>query len=173
MLIYRCTAKWSQYIYVHIHTHIIYTHICMPAQLLRSCPTLPPDGPLPARLLCPWDFPGKNMGVGCHALLQEIFLTHWLNLHLLHCRWILYHWAVGTHIYAEIYIYIYISSVQFSHSVMWKASLSITHYWSLFKLISIMSVMPSNHLILCRPLLLPPSIFPWSYMYINTLGLLS
>ena len=29
----------------------------------------------PARLLCPWDTPGKNTGVGCHALLREIFLT--------------------------------------------------------------------------------------------------
>ena len=40
------------------------------------------------------------------------------------------------------------------------ASLSITNSWSLLKLISIESVMPSNHLILCRPLLLLPSIFP-------------
>ena len=39
-------------------------------------------------------------------------------------------------------------------------SLSITNSWSLLKLISIVLVMPSNHLILCRPLLLPPSIFP-------------
>ena len=41
-------------------------------------------------------FPGKNTGVGCHALLQGIILTQGLNLHLLHlvhCRWILYHWA--------------------------------------------------------------------------------
>jgi len=29
----------------------------------------------PARLLCPWDSPGKNTGMGCHFLLQEIFLT--------------------------------------------------------------------------------------------------
>ena len=29
----------------------------------------------PPRLLCPWDFPGKNTGVGCHFLLQGIFLT--------------------------------------------------------------------------------------------------
>ena len=29
----------------------------------------------PARLLCPWDFPGKNTGVGCHFLLQGIFPT--------------------------------------------------------------------------------------------------
>ena len=39
-------------------------------------------------------------------------------------------------------------------------SLSITNCWSLLKLMSIESVMPSNHLILCRPLLLPPSFFP-------------
>ena len=41
-----------------------------------------------------------------------------------------------------------------------QASLSITNSWSLHKLMSIESVMPSNHLILCRPLLLLPSVFP-------------
>ena len=41
-----------------------------------------------------------------------------------------------------------------------QASLSITNSQSLFKLMSIESVMPSNHLILCCPLLFPPSIFP-------------
>ena len=41
-----------------------------------------------------------------------------------------------------------------------QASLSITNSWSLLKLMSIESVMPSNHLILCRPLLLPSSTFP-------------
>ena len=41
-----------------------------------------------------------------------------------------------------------------------QASLSITSTWSLPKLMSIESVMPSNHLILCCPLLLPPSVFP-------------
>ena len=40
-------------------------------------------------LLCPWDFPGKNTGVGCHFLLQGIFLTQGLNLGLLHCGQIL------------------------------------------------------------------------------------
>ena len=59
---------------------------------------------------------------------------------------------------------------QLSHSVRsdsvtpWtaahQASLSITNSWSLFKLMSIALVMPSNHLILCHPLLLLPSIFP-------------
>ena len=41
-----------------------------------------------------------------------------------------------------------------------QASVSITNSQSLLKLMSIESVMPSNHLILCHPLLLPPSIFP-------------
>ena len=39
----------------------------------------------PSRLLCPWDFPGKNTGVGCHFLLQGIFPTQGSNLCLL--RW--------------------------------------------------------------------------------------
>ena len=50
-----------------------------------------PHGLLPARLLCPWDFSGRNTGVGCQFLLQEIFPTQGLNLCLLHCRQILYH----------------------------------------------------------------------------------
>ena len=41
-----------------------------------------------------------------------------------------------------------------------QASLSVTNSWSLLKLMSIESVMVSNHLILYRPLLLPPSVFP-------------
>ena len=50
----------------------------------------------PTWLLCPWDFPGKNTGAGCHSLLQGIFPTQGLNphldpLHLLHWRRILYH----------------------------------------------------------------------------------
>ena len=46
-----------------------------------------------SRLLCPWDSPGKNTGVGCHFLLQGIFLTQGSNLcllHFLHCRQIFY-----------------------------------------------------------------------------------
>ncbi|XP_061239885.1 microtubule-associated protein 9 isoform X5 [Bos javanicus] len=44
---------------------------------------------LPTRLLCPWDSPGKDAGVGCHALLHGIFMTQGSNpcrFHLLHCR---------------------------------------------------------------------------------------
>ena len=48
-----------------------------------------------------------------------------------------------------------------------QASLSITNSWSLHKLMSIESVTPSNHLILCRPLLLPPSVFPSIRVFSN------
>ena len=48
-----------------------------------------------------------------------------------------------------------------------QASLSITNSWSLLKLMSIESVMPSNHLILCHPLLLLPSIFPSIRVFSN------
>ena len=72
------------------------------------------------------------------------------------------------------------SSVQsFSHvqlfATPWtaarQASLSITNSRSLLKLMSIESVMPSNHLILCHPLLLPPSIFPNIRVFSNELVL--
>ena len=66
---------------------------------------------------------------------------------------------------------------QFSRSVVtdsatpWtaarQASLSFTISWSLLKGISVKSVMPSNHLILCPPLLLPPSIFPSISVFSN------
>ena len=66
-------------------------------------------------------------------------------------------------------------SVQFSHiwlfATPWtaacQASLSINISWSLLKLTSIESVMPSNHLILCHPLLLPPSVFPSNRVFSN------
>ena len=45
-------------------------------------------------------------------------------------------------------------------AVAWQAPLSSTIFWSLLKLMSIELVMPSNHLVLCHPLLLLPSIFP-------------
>ena len=48
-----------------------------------------------------------------------------------------------------------------------QASLSITNSWSLLKLMSMESVMPPNHLILCHPLLLLPSIFPSIRVFSN------
>ena len=65
-------------------------NVCMMSSLVVS-DSVPPYGLQPIQLSCAWDSPGKNTGVGCHALLQGIFPTHGLNLGFLHCRQILYH----------------------------------------------------------------------------------
>ena len=209
------------------------------------------------------DSPGKNTGVGCHALLQEIVPTEGSNPGLPHCRQVLYclshqgsqrilecvayafsrgsswprnqtwdyciagrfftSWAgkatrelPGRSIKIDIgfnknilsvhkatiiimnlrgdtdmvtnktqwtllktleYMYKTVFSSVHSFSCVqlfatpWtaprQASLSITNSWSLLKLMSIESVMPSNHLILCHPLLLLPSIFPSIRIFSN------
>ena len=51
--------------------------------------SLQPHGLQPTRLLCPWDFIGKDTEVVCHFLLQGVSLTQVLNPGLLHCRQIL------------------------------------------------------------------------------------
>ena len=116
-------------------------------------------------LLCPWDFPGKNTGVGCHFLLQGIFLTQASNLRLL-C---LLHWLADYLPLVPPGKPFTLSSVQLLSRVrlfatQWtaarQASLSITSFRSSPKPMSIESVMPSSHLILCRPLLLLPPIPP-------------
>ena len=61
------------------------THSVMSASLW-------PHGLLPTRLLCPWNFPGRSTGVGCHFCLQQIFPTQGLNLCLLH----LLHWQADS-----------------------------------------------------------------------------
>ena len=61
-------------------------HACSVAKLCLTISDF--HGLQPSRLLCPWDFPGKNVGMGCHFLLQGIFPTQGLNPHLLH-------WQVG------------------------------------------------------------------------------
>ena len=73
------------------------------------------------------------------------------------------------------YIYQSVSAQSLSHlrlfATLWtaacQASLSITTSWSLLKLMSIELVMPSNHLILCHPFLLLPSIFPSIRVFSN------
>ena len=61
-----------------------FTSICC-CLIAKSCPCLLRIHELlPARLLCPWNFPGKNTGVGCHFLLQGVFPTQGLNPCLVH-----------------------------------------------------------------------------------------
>ena len=63
----------------------------MKVLVIQSCPTLQTHGLWPARLLYPWNSPGKNTGLDCHALLQGSISTHGLNQGLsLHCGQIHY-----------------------------------------------------------------------------------
>ena len=65
-------------------------HACSVASVMSN--SLQPYGLQPARLLCPWNSPGKNTGVGCYVLFQGIFLTQGSNPSLLG----LLHWQVGS-----------------------------------------------------------------------------
>ena len=60
--------------------------------IIVTSDSLWPHRLLPARLLCLWNFPGKNTGMGCHFLLQGIFPTQGSNPHLLH----LLHWQADS-----------------------------------------------------------------------------
>ena len=95
----------------------------------------------------------KNTGVGSLTLLQRIFPTQESKRGLLHCRQILHQLS---HLFSSVTVQLFATPRTAAH----QASLSITNSWSLPKLMSIASVMPSNHLILCRPLSRLPSIFP-------------
>ena len=75
---------WEKWNYLVSPGPLSYISCCFNRKV---CPTL--WAVYPTRLLCPWDSPGKNTGVGCHFLLQGIFLTQGSNPGLLHCRQIL------------------------------------------------------------------------------------
>ena len=63
-------------------SHLIGVHACSAVSVVSDSLWL--YGLQPARLLCPWNFPGKNTRAGCHFLLQGIFPTKGLNPSLLH-----------------------------------------------------------------------------------------
>jgi len=109
----------------------------------------------PTRLPRRWDSPGKNTGVGCHFLLQcmkvkserEVAQSCPTLSDPMDCS------LPGSSVHGIFHAKV----------LEWGAialSLSIINSQSLLKLMSIESVMPSNHLILYHPLLLLPSIFP-------------
>ena len=98
---YKGQGDYKQHFVVMDHFQILIVVLvieifccCLVAKsCLTLCDTMDSN---PTRLLCPWDSPGRNTGVGCRFLLQGIFPTQGSNpclLSLLHCRLILYHWA--------------------------------------------------------------------------------
>ena len=77
----------SSFLILHFSFFTNLSMSCFTILALAMCLALPnslqPHGLQLARLLCPQNSPGKNSGVGCHFLLQGIFLTQGLNPHLL------------------------------------------------------------------------------------------
>ena len=107
-----------------------------------------------ARLLHPWDFPGKNTGVGCHFLLQGIFLTQRLNPSLPHCRQTLYslsHQGIPSQLKAEVSVLSFFCHdhipPQYSISLFFKLALSFFFFWIVFCFCFMFSILYCfNHL---------------------------
>ena len=78
----------------------------------------------PTRLLCPWDSPGKNTGVGSHSLLQGIFLTQRLNPGLLNCKRILYSLSNERSLPNSIHMY---KSIHLGFRHVWESG--IWNWW--------------------------------------------
>ena len=76
------------------------------------CPILCDPWTVTHRFLCPWKSPGKNTGMGCHFILQKIFLTQGLIPGLLHCRQILSHLSRQSHLYLSICIFVSMLNVR-------------------------------------------------------------
>ena len=115
----------------------------------------------PTRLPRPWDSPGKNTGVGCHFLLQcmkiksesEVAQSCPTPRDTMDCS------LPGSSVHGI-----------FQARVLEWGAIAFSS-WSLLKLISIKSVMPSNHLNLCHLFLLLPSLFPSIGVFSNESGL--
>ena len=100
VFLWSLTFNWFSKCFISIHTNKTYfkSWLCLFGQCVSHSvvsDSLRPHGLWPAGLLCPWDSPGKNTGVGCHSLLQRIFPTQGSNPGLLHCRQILYRLSYG------------------------------------------------------------------------------
>ena len=85
--------EYIKAVYCHLAYLTYMQSVCVlvSQSCLTVCPQLFVGHRLwPTVLFCPWDSPGKNIGVGCHSLLQGIFQTQGLNPGLPHCRQTIY-----------------------------------------------------------------------------------
>jgi len=98
--------------------------------------------------------------------LPASILTVMTAGNLLNCLWV-FGLSFSIHKFNSVQLLSRVQLFATPWTAACQASLSITNSWSLPKLISIESVMPSNHLIFCHPLLLLPSIFPSIRVFSN------
>ena len=136
------------------------------------------------QLVAPW---GEHLSTQCGVRMGEILVTcpsHYLDRHCKNTcgnelaeagtvsgRGSVYSQAKLEFLSDVRFLFQFNRSVVSDSDTTWtaarQASLFITNSWSLLKLMSIKSVMPSNHLILCHPLLFPSSIFPSIRVFSN------
>ena len=117
--------------------------------------SLRPHGLQPTRLLCPWDFPGKNTRAGCHFLLQGIFPTRGSNRQFLH----LLHWQVYSLLLENPKVYLWPGKPKSSHPTLSfpvehgnKYSLpheSIIYHWE--RIDSLLGPLPNRKLLMLYP----------------------
>ena len=152
-----------------------HTHLCLEALrrwMILGTPkaTVPRLPPLPKAFTSilltlhmspttPWTLSLPRNTPPLRAGLPNLWL--WLSVYLLPHFLILlgsalHSWVVLSSVQSLSRVRLFATPWTAAHQI----SLSITNSWSLLKLMSIKSVMPSNHLIFCHPLLLPPSVFP-------------
>ena len=116
---------------------------------------------------------GEAQGLLAWVLVEALFSTQMINTRV-SAVYLMVSYTYVYSIFLKLHVSVQFSSIQsLSHVRLCNpmdcskpGSLSITNSWSLLKLMSIESVMPSNHLILCRPPLLP-SIFPSIRVFSN------
>ena len=88
LYINRCMIVWiAMYSFQYTWVSLIHFNVCVSYQCMHVCACVHAQ---PARLLCPWISKARVLGMGCHFLLQGMFLTQGSNLGLLHCRQTLY-----------------------------------------------------------------------------------
>ena len=120
----------------------IYISVCVSRSVVPD--SLWPHGLQPTKLLCPWDFPGKDTGVGCHFLLQGIFPTRGSNPGLLQY---IYIYTISYHLWI-VTVLCWIGVVRVDILVLFQIlveELSTFHFWSEVKV-------PQLCLTLCDPM---------------------
>ena len=139
-----------------------------------------PHGLQPTRVLHPWDFPGKSTWVGCHCLppqhsTAQILIKRnsyslagvwWFLRFDLNCIFKIREWTFS-HEFSSVQSLSHVRLFATPWTAACQTFLSITNSRNLLKLMSIQSVMPSNHLILFCPLLFLSSLFPSIRVFSN------
>ena len=103
-------------------------------KVTRLCLTLCDPRPH-FHVLCPWNSPGKNTGVGFHFLFHDISPTQGLNLGLPHCRRILYHFLPATREALWVHTFLYKNMIDSCTIQIWTAQIHLYFFFPLINTI--------------------------------------